>query len=305
MKHRIALIVPYFGTLPKYFYYFIQSVENKSFYIYFFTDINKPDNLPVNVYWQQTTLQMMKSMFEKQLETSVALNDPYKFCDLKPSYGLVFEKYLIDYDFWGTIDIDTIIGNFANFINDELLNRIDILSVIQEYLSGSFFLIRNNDYCNNLFKKSKDWKHVFTNEQNFIFDECGGHYFEQLKKGKSIFELNTPIQSFTEILLLEQNLGLRILFADYLLEPKGLTPVLIENGIIYKKKEYPIVHLIYFKMRYYFYVSLLPLNEKFYINVLGFFNSKPNIVTTFLSINFLAAIKKKIQINIKKLNTKY
>ncbi|MCW3080803.1 MAG: hypothetical protein JWR87_2233 [Segetibacter sp.] len=305
MSQKIAFIIPYYGKFPSYFPLFLNSVKEKPFDVIFFTDIAKPNVVPENVLWNLMSTTEIKTLFEKRLDISVAVERPYKLIDFKPAYGFIFESYISNYDFWGTLDVDTIMGNFSHFITQEYLNKIDFFSGITSYVSGSMFFMRNNTYCKTLFKKSRDWQHVFTNKRVLGFDECGGNFFTRLQAGESIFKLNTPIQSFTEIVLLAQKEGLRIAFTNYILEPKGSIPVTIDKeGIFYLEKEYLLVHFIYFKTTYYFYTHNSPFPFPYYINSLGTFNKKPTLIKSLFSVNMINAIRNKIKINLRKLKTR-
>lgn len=306
MKNKIALIIPYYGKLPSYFPLFISSAKNKPLDIIFFTDNPEPENLPSNIIWKIIEYEEVKKLFNKKLSMNVTIDKPYKFCDLRPAFGLVFEDFLEEYDFWGTSDIDLVIGNFQKFISDEVLSRIDVYSSSKSYLTGPFFLIRNNSYCNLLFKNSKDWLKVFTSKKYLRFEECGGNYFNKLKKGVSIFDLNTPIQSFTEILFIEAQKGLRILFTDTILEPKGIVPVQVtKDEILYQGKEYLLLHYILFKGKFYFYANPKIKNLPCYVNSFGTFKSKPSSIKILLSVNLLNAIKKLPYGIIRKIRVKY
>src|ERR1700712_5218865 len=106
MKNKICFIIPYFGKLPSYFPLFLNSIKGKPFDVLFFTDIDKPADIPENVLWNITALEDIRSLFVSKLNIQVSLERPYKFCDYKPSYGLVFENYIDQYHFWGSIDVD-------------------------------------------------------------------------------------------------------------------------------------------------------------------------------------------------------
>lgn len=303
MKHKIAFVIPYYGKLPRYFPLFMESIKNQPFDILFFSDLQKPKLLPENVLWKKISYSDLQKAFSRRLQIEVFLMKPYKLCDFKPLYGFLFENYLSEYDFWGSIDTDTVLGNFAHFITDEILNKIDIYSGIKEYISGSFFLIRNNHDCNSLFKKSKDWIKVIKDVRYCGFDECGGHYYRQLKEGKSIFELNTSVQSFTEIVFIEREHGLRTLFTNEIAEPKGFLPVKVDqNYIEYDGKKYLLLHFIYFKMNYYFFPKSSVLPPPYYVTAMGAFKSRPSRLRVMFSSNMIYAILKKIHINLKKLN---
>ena len=84
---------------------------------------------------------------EKELNIKISLSRPYKCCDLKPIYGLLFNRYVKECDFWGYCDL--IFGNIRKFVTDDILNENDKI-----YISGHLSLYRNNNKINNLFKSS-------------------------------------------------------------------------------------------------------------------------------------------------------
>lgn len=299
---KVAFVIPYYGKFPAYFSLFFDSIKNAPFDLLLFAE-NKPTmQLPANVKFIQKPYIDIQRLFNTKLGMKVAFDKPYKFCDLKPTYGYIFDEYLREYDFWGSVDTDLVMGNFSKFVSAELLNGIDFFSGIKEYVSGSFFLLRNNKQCNTLFMKSKDWKWSFAEKEYTGFDECGGRFFKELKEGQSIFDLKTNLQSFTELVFLEQQQGLRCHFEDVLLEPSGNEPVVINDSeVVYKGIEYLLVHFIYFKATYYFYINP-KLKPTYYINSLGTFKKFPNRVNMILSQNFINACRNKLNINLKKIH---
>ena len=176
---------------------------------------------------------------------------PYKLCDYKPAYGLIFENYTSGYQFWGQSDIDVIYGNIRNFITDEMLDKYDFISIRHDYTTGCFALYRNNALINNIFKRSKDYKAVFSSRQHYCFDECN-FAWDELTGGKSIFEVKTEIESFTHIIkTAEKNNEIKAHFDFILLE--GLVgKIKFDNGkIVYKKTfEGILYHLFWFKRVY-------------------------------------------------------
>lgn len=293
MKNKVALVVPYFGNLPSYFRLFISSLKNKPVDVLLFSNNSAPDNLPSNVIWRRMEFEDVVKLFNEKLEMSVAMYEGYKLCDLKPSFGLVFEDFLEKYDFWGTCDVDIVMGNFEKFINDDVLDKTDVYSCVSTFLAGPLFLVRNNFYCKTLFRKSKDWVKVVSSKKNLKFCEVGGNYFTKLRLGASIFDLKPPIQSFTEVLLIEARKGLRLFFTDTILESKGTRPVMVtENEVLYQGKEYLLLHYIFLKQKFYFYFSPEIKNLPGYINTFGVFKSKPSFTKILFSSNFLNAIKR-------------
>lgn len=302
MNNKIALIVPYFGKLPRYFPLFMNSVKGKSFDVLFFTDIEAPKGLPENMIWHLTTFNELKVLFASKLDMEIGLSKPYKLCDYRPAFGHLFDSFLTPYQFWGSIDIDTVVGGFDEFITDERLAQLDVYSGVREYLSGSLSFFRNNEYCNTLFRKSKDWVKVFTTEKYWGFDECGAHIHHQLQSGASFSELKTDVQSITEIIFSEMKRGLRATFTDEILEAKGFNVVAIEtDGIKYLNRKYILLHFIYFKTRIYFSIQPDIHTAPYYINNWGNFKYQPNKLNLCFSKNFAMAVLKKIEINLKKL----
>ncbi len=302
----IVLIIPYFGKLPLYFPYFIESVRDKNIDILFITNslantLSFP--IPDNIKWQQIDFESIKILINHRFKFEVSLANPYKFCDIKPFLGFIFEEYIKEYTFWGSIDIDLIVGDFNKFITNELLSSIDFYSGIKEYVSGSFFLVRNNQYCNRLFEKSKDWQRVLKTPGYLGFDECGGAFFKELKQGVNIQDLSTNVQSFTEIIIKEEKSNiLRVRRENSILEPKKeIVYIDKKKRVVLNAKEYLIIHFIYLKTRYYFIIPHKKINTPFYVCELGFFKTKPSFFTKYISFNFSKAIQKKISINLKKI----
>lgn len=300
MKPATVFIIPYFGKLPSYFDAFILSIAGKNFDVFFFSDAKKPDVLPLNCRWHPRTFSEMQLFFSEQLNMRIEFRNPKKLCDFKPALGWIFRDYISAYTFWGSVDLDTCLGNFDKFLPATLLNKTDVFSGIKEYLSGSFFIIRNNEYCNNLFKKSKDWQQVFSDERNMIFDECGGSYFKALKAGKTFREINPPIESFTEVLFKENKDQLRLTFQDVIAEPRKGNTMVDSNCVLFDNSEYLLVHHIYYKAWYSFFTKK-KIDFPFYINRLGFFRHKPSWIVVLFSKNFRKAVSLKIQINLKKI----
>jgi len=295
MENKVCFIVPYFGSVPPAFPLFINSLTDRPLDVLFFSDIDKPHGLPGNIHWNHMTFGELKSLIGSKLNMEITLNNPYKLCDFRPAFGVVFEEYIKPYQFWGSIDTDTIVGDFGKFITDERLNSIDIYSGVKEYLSGSLFLVRNNAYCNTIFNKSKDLEKIFTTEEYLGFDECGGKYYMPLKAGKNIFELNTDVQSFTELIFTEMKNGLNALFTDEILETEGEHYVTVEkNKILYNGREFLMLHFIYLKTKYYFKIYPLINQFPYYVAPLGVFEKRPHAIRRLFSKNMAARVSKKM-----------
>lgn len=301
MRNKVLFLVPFFGQKPKYFDYFLQSLVDQPFDLLLVTNIEILE-VSNNVFVQQSSFELFSKKIEVQLGYACEIDKPYKLCDYRPAFGEIFSAELNGYDFWGSIDTDVIVGNFKKFINDALLDEIDIYSGRSKRISGSFFMVRNKPFCNQLYKRSKDWDKIIKTSRYLGFDELGGHFFESIDKGTPLNEIDAEIQSFTSLVFDAKHSGLlRTHFEDSVLEPKTDCVTIAKNRVVYQSKDYLTFHLIYFKFNYYFNLTGKAYQRPFYITPLGFFQQLPSLLNVFLSKNFWTAVKKKIEINLHKL----
>nr|WP_315203110.1 DUF6625 family protein [uncultured Flavobacterium sp.] len=174
---KIALLTVYFGKFPWYFPLFVKScMTNPSIDFLILSDAHYERVLPSNVTIIPFTLSQFNKLATQKLDFEVVVQNPYKLCEFKPAFGLLFSEYLQEYDFWGMTDIDVIYGRIREFITPEILDNYDVICVRNDYITACCMLFRNTDYVNSLFKKSKDYEMVFTTSRYFGFDETN---FEQ------------------------------------------------------------------------------------------------------------------------------
>lgn len=173
---RIAFIIPYIGKFNNYFNLWLQSCRNNpTVDWYILTDNKDSYDYPDNVHKIETTMTELRERFNGALGFNVALERPYKFCDLKPTYGYVFNDIVKDYDFWGYCDVDLVFGNIRKFITDDILDNYDMIS-----RWAHCTLIKNNDMNNRLFMTVlpngtggylPSYKEAFSSTNSYIFDE--------------------------------------------------------------------------------------------------------------------------------------
>jgi len=222
------MIIPYYGSLPVYFRLFADSCSfNKQIDFIFFTDIPRPDDISENIIFNYLSFRDLKHLIEKKTQVFCGMEKPYKICDYRPAFGLIFEDYISQYEFWGHCDIDIILGNVSTFIDEPLLRNYDIISCRKYWLSGSFALRRNIPEVNSLFRNSKDYKKVFESPNSFAFDEAGkllsedgsnkNSIYVMLEEGRSIHSIETTIEGFTH-LIKQTDSKLRVFMETFLVE---------------------------------------------------------------------------------------
>ncbi len=185
---KCCFISIYFGDIPVFFKPFLQSCGwNKSFNWLIIHDKRIPYELPSNV--DEFTMDIIE--FEQLIadKIGVTVHDikPYKVCDFRPAFGLLFKEYLADFKFWGICDTDLLLGDLETFITDDILNKYD-----KVFTMGHLSIVKNSEFCNNLFylstPNSRDYKSIFMAPENCIFDEVLGFTEKFIDKGLHVYK---------------------------------------------------------------------------------------------------------------------
>ena len=181
---KVALVMPYYGVLPSYFNFFLRSLEGKILDVLFFSDL-AVGKYPENFKQITMSFDEFKCLAEKKLGIPVRIESPKRLCDFKPMYGKIFEDYLSDYSWWAFGDCDLVYGNGFNALLTEVeKSDADVFSLEKMFCCGPLCFVRNTPANNVLFKNAKGWIEVAKSLENVIFDEIGGDWFDELRKGK-------------------------------------------------------------------------------------------------------------------------
>jgi len=144
--NSIAVIVTWFGPLPTYFPAWLKSAEyNSSIDFFCFFDHEFKSNAS-NIHIVKTTMKKEISRIAKATGEKITIENAYKFCDLRPFFGLAYQEYIKEYAFWAYCDIDMVFGNLRNFLTDDILSKYD-----RFYEYGYLSVFRNNDQMNHLY----------------------------------------------------------------------------------------------------------------------------------------------------------
>lgn len=168
---KICIICVYFGKLPTCFPLWLKSCQfNPTIDFLLVTDqtINHP--LADNVHVLPYTLGQMRRRIAQIVGFEPVLERPYKCCDYRPLYSLIFKDQVQGYDYWGHCDMDMVFGDLAWFFKKYHLERYDRFQNV-----GHLILMRNTPQNNERYKLpctiGKGYTVAFQTPESFHFDE--------------------------------------------------------------------------------------------------------------------------------------
>lgn len=166
----IGIMSVYFGQLPEYFPVWLESCKkNPTINFIVVTDQDVNWCIP-NVKFVRSSLKQVQKQASAAMGFEVTLDTPFKLCDYKPAYGVIFEDLLKQYDYWGNCDIDLIWGDLRSFFNQHRLEEYDKFLPL-----GHLSLYRNTHENNRRFMNPmdglSDYRKIFQSQQNYLFDE--------------------------------------------------------------------------------------------------------------------------------------
>lgn len=287
---RIALIIFYAGSLPGYFRYFEDSfARNKgdNVDVFLFNDCLSQPDTSGNLKKIPLTLEQFNELASQKLAIPINVNWGYKISEFKPAFGVIFEDYLKDYDFWGYCDPDIILGNISHFITEELLATYDVITASEVQFVGHFTIFRNNEIVTNLFRQTDDYIKIFTdNDYHHNFDEsCRRFYgrpfsFDELKATDQLASIYDLVMNSRE----KYNLNVYMKSMCREEPPFDFT---YQDGVFFDsitQKEFLYFHLVKAKLFYLFHFympQMESLPSEFSIVTAGIIPGSPSYLSRF------------------------
>lgn len=171
-SRKACFIIPYFGKLPSTFPVYLRTcAQNPDFDWLIITNDRTEYDYPANVHCSYTTFDDFVDRVQFCFDFPIALKRPYKICDFRAAFGVIFAEELRNYRFWGHCDLDQYFGKIDHFITDEVLESYDKILCL-----GHFTLFRNVAKINEMYKIpdkkcDQSYKDAFSQEKHWIFDE--------------------------------------------------------------------------------------------------------------------------------------
>lgn len=207
-ENKIALIQVWIGKIPDYFWFHYETTKNiKGIDFFIFSD-QKIQVDAKNYFVYYISKQDIERVLSSKLGEKIIIANEKKVCDLKASFGDIFEHFILDYQYFGCYDIDTLFGDFDLFVKPHL-GKYDAISVggekFHNRLSGPFLILKNTKELRELYR-SKEFIDCMNSEELFSFEE---HYLTKI-----IFE-KYKYKIITEVNLEEDNGGKNTYFVKW------------------------------------------------------------------------------------------
>jgi hypothetical protein len=243
---KFLFLILWYGKLPIWFPLTFKTMIDNYVDFLLIGDFENSDGIYKN-YLKKNNINNIKFVNLRKKELIKLVKDkldvnfnflPYKCCDLRPTYGIIFDNYITNYDYWGHTDIDLFYGPLKEYLcnidtNIEIISGSGYRGFNSIKTSGPFQLYKNNKKNNNLFRKS-EFKFILEHNKNLAFDEGGR--VNQLKILGNIKRMNELINEYIE----EKNILVKIFnmnvhnvdnFKDI-----NIIDMKYENNILYIKR---------------------------------------------------------------------
>lgn len=171
---RIVVIGTYFGLRewPVWFPAFLLScAKNDTIHWLLFTDCEQPTvNFP-NIRFVRMSLQELNDLASIKLGFRIQKGAMSQM-DLRPTYGVIFDEYIIGFDFWGHCDIDVVWGDIRSFFTEDILQNYDVISPRKNFIAGHLTLWRNRHEINNFFKIIPAYRDLLLSREHHGLNEA-------------------------------------------------------------------------------------------------------------------------------------
>ena len=182
---KIIILIPYFGKWPEWIDLFLETCKhNPTIDWLFFTDCGEPQNKCPNVRYIHMTFAELNRLISSKLGMGVNIINPYKLCDFKSAYGVIFDEHIRGYDYYGYGDIDVIYGDIRKFATDDVLQH-DFISFHGDRVSGHLALFKNCEAAKRKYLEVSDWKERLLNPEYTNLDEKA--IFKVIDSGSNYF----------------------------------------------------------------------------------------------------------------------
>lgn len=160
----VVILVNYFGRWPEWFPLYLKTCEKNSTIDWVIhTDCKIPTSPPENVRFVPTTLQELADRISDRLGISFKPVHPYRLCDVRPAYGIVFPEAIQGYDYFGWSDVDILYGDIRSVYTEDVL-KYGLVSAAGDSVTGFFTLLQNVDWAKRAYRLIPRWRELMERE---------------------------------------------------------------------------------------------------------------------------------------------
>lgn len=156
MDNKIILIQLWFGKIPDYFWYHIETTKNLENIDFLLVTDQDVDLKLQNYKVIKVTPVEIENKVSAMLNYEYKIENFRKINDLKSCYGELFEDEIANYQYFGFYDIDTLFGDFKKWIFPHI-PEYDVISfadsLYHNRLGGPLTIIRNTYDFRRLYRK--------------------------------------------------------------------------------------------------------------------------------------------------------
>lgn len=161
------------GEIPDYFWYHFETTKNNPHVDFVFFTNQDLQVDAVNYKIVKCDFDFIENLLKLRIGQSIKIMNNKKCCDLKASYGDIFQEYAYGYDYWGCYDIDTLFGDLNKYVIPNL-HKYDVITIGNEKyhnrISGPFCIFKNNNTINKIYDCS-EFIECFRHEYVDCFEE--------------------------------------------------------------------------------------------------------------------------------------
>ena len=126
------------------------------------------------------TFEQLRELATATLRTSVRLKRVRNICDLRPAYGLVFEKFTREYLYWAFGDEDVLYGDLDAMLAPHLDGINDLVVPALNGKSGHLTVLRNSARTNGLAMDDPAYERVLASEEHWAYDETSWRWGNEI-----------------------------------------------------------------------------------------------------------------------------
>lgn len=173
-KYSIGFYSFYFGSFPDWIHLLFETFKkNSSIDFHIFTDCKYSQSIPTNLHIHKIDYDDYLKHIKDKLKLNIKPKTPIKLCDLRPLYPIIHEDIIKEYDFYGWVDLDLLLGDIRSFYTDDLLSNYDVFSTHAIRIAGHMTIFKNTYKNKNIYKKIYRWQKALENPEFVGIDEHG------------------------------------------------------------------------------------------------------------------------------------